>query len=85
MTELATDTFRAVGPADAIPNDFVVPYYLDDRKRRISVARVDDASTRSTTSAPAPTGHARSPEACSPARRSCASATAPGSTSRPEP
>ena len=42
MTELATDAFWTVGPADAIPNDFVVPYYLDDVKRRISVARVDD-------------------------------------------
>ena len=42
MTEVATDAFRTVGPADAIPNDFVVPYYLDDRKLRISVARVDD-------------------------------------------
>ena len=41
MTELATDAFRTVGPGDAIPNDFVVPYYLDDRKVRISVARVD--------------------------------------------
>ena len=42
MTQLANDTFRAVGPADAIANDFVVPYYLDDRKLRISIARVDD-------------------------------------------
>jgi len=42
MTELATKAFRTVGPAHAIPNDFVVPYYLDDLKRRISVARVDD-------------------------------------------
>ena len=43
MTELAcTDAFRTVGPGDAIPNDFVVPYYLDDRKLRISIARVDD-------------------------------------------
>jgi 3-phenylpropionate/trans-cinnamate dioxygenase ferredoxin component len=41
MTELAIDTLRTVGPADAIPNDFVVSYYLDDRKLRISVARVD--------------------------------------------
>ena len=40
MTVLATDTFRRVGPGDAIPNDFVVPYYLDDRKLRISIARV---------------------------------------------
>ena len=34
----------------------------------------------SATSAPAPSGRARSPEACSPAPRSCASATGPGST-----
>ena len=40
MAELATAVFRAVAPADAIPNDFVVPYYLDDRKLRISIARV---------------------------------------------
>jgi 3-phenylpropionate/trans-cinnamate dioxygenase ferredoxin component len=42
MTELSTETFRTVGPGDAIPNDFVVPYYLPDRKLRVSVARVDD-------------------------------------------
>ena len=42
MTELATDTFRTIGRGDAIPNDFVVPYYLDDRKRRIAIARVND-------------------------------------------
>jgi 3-phenylpropionate/trans-cinnamate dioxygenase ferredoxin component len=42
MAELAAGGFRTVGPGDAIPNDFVVPYYLDDRKLRISVARVDD-------------------------------------------
>jgi nitrite reductase/ring-hydroxylating ferredoxin subunit len=42
MTDVATDAFRTVGPADAIPNDFVVPYYLDDRKLRVSVARVGD-------------------------------------------
>lgn len=42
MTDVDTDAFRTVGPADAIPNDFVVPYYLDDRKLRVSVARVDD-------------------------------------------
>ena len=41
MTELATGVF-AVGRGDAITNDFVVPYYLDDRKVRISVARVDN-------------------------------------------
>jgi 3-phenylpropionate/trans-cinnamate dioxygenase ferredoxin component len=42
MTELATGAFRTLGPGDAIPNDFVVPYYLEDRKLRISVARVGD-------------------------------------------
>ena len=41
MTALTTDAFRTIGPADAIPNDFVVPYYLDDRKLRISIARVN--------------------------------------------
>jgi 3-phenylpropionate/trans-cinnamate dioxygenase ferredoxin component len=40
MTELTVEGFRTVGPADAIPDDFVVPYYLVDLKRRISVARV---------------------------------------------
>jgi nitrite reductase/ring-hydroxylating ferredoxin subunit len=42
MTDLASDVFRTVGPVDAIPNDFVVPYYLHDRKLRVSVARVSD-------------------------------------------
>jgi 3-phenylpropionate/trans-cinnamate dioxygenase ferredoxin component len=42
MTDLVTEPFRTIGPGDGIPNDFVVPYYLDDLKRRISVARVDD-------------------------------------------
>ena len=37
-----TDAFRKLGRGDMIHNDFVVPYYLDDRKLRISVARVDD-------------------------------------------
>src|SRR5215467_7205257 len=35
------DPFRTVGPGDAIPDDDVVPCYLDDRKLRIAVARVD--------------------------------------------
>jgi 3-phenylpropionate/trans-cinnamate dioxygenase ferredoxin subunit len=41
MTELVAEHLRTLGPSDAIPNDFVVPYYVDDLKRRISVARVD--------------------------------------------
>jgi 3-phenylpropionate/trans-cinnamate dioxygenase ferredoxin component len=40
MTGLATDAFRTIGPGDAVPNDCVVPYYLEDRKLRISIARV---------------------------------------------
>jgi 3-phenylpropionate/trans-cinnamate dioxygenase ferredoxin component len=42
MTDLVTEPFRTLGPADALPNDFVVPYYLGDLKRRVSVARIDD-------------------------------------------
>jgi 3-phenylpropionate/trans-cinnamate dioxygenase ferredoxin component len=42
VTDVATETFRAVGPSAGIPNDFVVPFYLDDRKLRISVARAGD-------------------------------------------
>ena len=43
MSELATkQPFRTLGPSGAIPNDFVVPYYLDDLKLRVSVARVND-------------------------------------------
>jgi 3-phenylpropionate/trans-cinnamate dioxygenase ferredoxin component len=41
MTDLAAGTFRTLGAADAIADDFVVAYYLDDLKLRISVARVD--------------------------------------------
>ena len=40
MTELTSGSFRTVGPRDAIPDGFVVPFYLSDRKLRISVARV---------------------------------------------
>ena len=42
MTELAPAAFRTIGPSDAIANDHVVPYYLDDRKLRVSIARIDD-------------------------------------------
>ena len=42
MTKLHADAFRTLGPGDAVPNDSVVPYYLDDRKRRIAIARVND-------------------------------------------
>ncbi len=42
MTKLAADAFRTVGPSNAISNDSVVPYYLGDRKLRLSIARVGD-------------------------------------------
>jgi 3-phenylpropionate/trans-cinnamate dioxygenase ferredoxin subunit len=41
MTELSADAFRTVGPGDAVANDLAVPYYLNDVRRRIAVARVD--------------------------------------------
>ena len=41
MTESATAGLRTLGPSDAIPDDLVVAYYLDDRKLRVSIARVD--------------------------------------------
>ena len=41
MTELAADPFRTVDPSDAIATEAVLPYYLGDRKLRISIARVD--------------------------------------------
>ena len=41
MTDLVTEP-RTLGPGAAVPTDFVVPFYRDDLKRRISVARVGD-------------------------------------------
>jgi 3-phenylpropionate/trans-cinnamate dioxygenase ferredoxin component len=42
MTEFVVDAFRTVGRSAAISNGFVVPHYLEDRKLRISIARVAD-------------------------------------------
>jgi 3-phenylpropionate/trans-cinnamate dioxygenase ferredoxin component len=42
MPELPTAAFRLAGQDATIPDGFVVPFYLDDRRRRISVARVGD-------------------------------------------
>jgi 3-phenylpropionate/trans-cinnamate dioxygenase ferredoxin subunit len=42
MSELTTRIFRPLGPSNAVPDGVVVPYYLTDRKLRISVARVGD-------------------------------------------
>lgn len=41
MSVFIADIDRTMARCDEIPNDFVVPYYLDDRKLRISIARVD--------------------------------------------
>src|SRR5262245_55543197 len=40
MTDPANDGFRTVGQGGAVPEGFVVSYYFDDRKHRVSVARV---------------------------------------------
>jgi nitrite reductase/ring-hydroxylating ferredoxin subunit len=42
MTQLATGAFRTVGPATAVPEAFVVAFYVEEIKRRISVARIED-------------------------------------------
>jgi 3-phenylpropionate/trans-cinnamate dioxygenase ferredoxin component len=42
MTDIAMGAFRKLGPGNAVANDFVVPYYLADRKLRISIARIKD-------------------------------------------
>ena len=85
MPELATTAFRQIGRTEAIPNNFVVPYYLDDRKLRISIARVnhrlyafDDLCTCTREACPA------LPGACSWEQRLCVNATARASTSPPE-
>src|SRR5689334_2905965 len=40
MTELAAEGYQTIGPGAAVPDDFVVAHYLEDRKLRISIARV---------------------------------------------
>jgi 3-phenylpropionate/trans-cinnamate dioxygenase ferredoxin component len=41
MTELAGTRVRTLGAGVTIPEGGVVPHYLDDRKRRVAIARVD--------------------------------------------
>jgi 3-phenylpropionate/trans-cinnamate dioxygenase ferredoxin component len=41
MAELSTDVFRTVARSSEIADDTVTPYYVGDRKVRISVARID--------------------------------------------
>ena len=42
MTESAGARLRTLDALDTIPRDAVVPHYLDDRKLRVAIARVDD-------------------------------------------
>jgi len=42
MVELALDGFRTIGTVDAFPSGFVVPCYVEDRKLRVSIARVGE-------------------------------------------
>ena len=37
-----TKEFRTLGKSDEVPNNYVMPYYLEDRKHRVSVARIAD-------------------------------------------
>ena len=41
MSDLAVDSFQPIGRGEEIHDDLVVPFYLKDRRLRISVARVD--------------------------------------------
>jgi len=36
------DAFRTIGSSEAISKNFVVPYYLEDHKRRIAITRVGE-------------------------------------------
>jgi 3-phenylpropionate/trans-cinnamate dioxygenase ferredoxin subunit len=42
MTHLAAAAFRTIASSDAIPNNHVIPYYLDDRKLRVAIARIQE-------------------------------------------
>jgi len=42
MVEVTVDAFHTIGSGDAFPSDFVVPCYLQERKLRVSIARVEE-------------------------------------------
>jgi 3-phenylpropionate/trans-cinnamate dioxygenase ferredoxin component len=42
MVEVTGDAFHTVGSGDYFPSDFVVPYYLQERKLRVSIVRVGE-------------------------------------------
>ena len=41
MTQAASAACRILGPSDVIGDDLVVPFYLDDRRLRIAITRID--------------------------------------------
>jgi nitrite reductase/ring-hydroxylating ferredoxin subunit len=41
MSVIASTEFRILDKADRLPENYVNPYYLEDLKKRISVARVE--------------------------------------------
>jgi nitrite reductase/ring-hydroxylating ferredoxin subunit len=43
MSELAAEDLRTLGPADSVREDLVTAFYVQDGKRRVSVARVAGA------------------------------------------
>jgi 3-phenylpropionate/trans-cinnamate dioxygenase ferredoxin component len=42
MTGLGTRSVRTLGRVDTVPNELAVPFYVEDRRLRVSVVRVDD-------------------------------------------
>jgi nitrite reductase/ring-hydroxylating ferredoxin subunit len=40
MTQVDSGAFRTIGSSDSIADDHVVPYYFDDRRLRIAIARI---------------------------------------------
>jgi nitrite reductase/ring-hydroxylating ferredoxin subunit len=40
--QVSTIEFRSLGKSGQLPDNYVNPYYVDDLKRRVSVARIGD-------------------------------------------
>jgi hypothetical protein len=85
VPHLASEGARTVDDANAIANGSFAPYYLDDRKLRVAIARVDDRLYAFDDLCTCTNERCPLSGACSPARRSCVNATARGSTFRPTP
>ena len=43
MSNTESGTFRTLDASENLPDNYVNPYYLEDRKHRVSVARVEGA------------------------------------------